>query len=59
MAVLGTWRSDTEFLLDVNLFPNITRILFVIRFVGARAELDVTDTTGSFHDVHLSGAVHD
>jgi hypothetical protein len=59
MAVSGTWRSDTEFLLDVNLYPNITRILFAIRFVGARVELDVTDTTGSFHDVHLSGEVHE
>jgi CubicO group peptidase (beta-lactamase class C family) len=59
MAVSGTWRSDTEFLLDVNLFPNITRILFTIRFVGDRAELDVTDTTGSFHDVNLSGVAPD
>ena len=59
MAVSGTWRSDTEFLLDVNLVPNITRILCAIRFVGDRAELDVTDTTGSFHGVKLTGLAHE
>ncbi len=59
MAVSGTWRSDTEFLMDVNLFPDITRLLFVMRFVGARVEVSLTDTTGSFHDLQLSGMSHD
>ena len=59
MAVSGKWRSDTEFLLDLNLFPNITRILFAIRFVGNRAEIDATDLTGSFLGLHLSGLAND
>lgn len=59
MAVSGMWRNDTEFQLEINLFPNITRMLFAIRFVGARAELDVTDTTGSFHGLHLIGLADD
>ena len=59
MAVSGKWRSENELVLDVNLFPNITRILFTIRFVGDRAELDVTDTTGSFQSVRFSGVARD
>ena len=59
MAISGAWRSDTEFLLDVNLFPNITRFLFVMRFVGERVELDATETTGSIHGLQLSGTAHD
>ena len=59
MAVSGTWRSDEEFLLDVNLYPNITRFLFTIRFAGARAKLNVIDTTGSLHDLRLSGLARD
>ena len=59
MAVSGKWQNGMEFLLDVNLYPNITRILFTIRFDGGRAELEVTDTTGSFHGLKLSGIAPD
>ncbi len=59
LAASGRWRSNAEFLLDVNLVPNITRILFAIRFEGNRAEVDATDTTGSFDGLHLSGLAHE
>ena len=59
MAVSGKWQGENEFLLDVNLVSNITRILLTIRFAGDRAELDVTDTTGSFHGLKLSGLARD
>jgi hypothetical protein len=59
MAVSGTWKSGNSFLLDVNLYPNITRILFTIRFDGDHAELEVTDTTGSFNGLKLSGIARD
>ena len=33
----------------------LTRLQFAIRFVGRLAEVSVTDTTGSIHDLQLSG----
>ncbi len=55
MAVLGGWRGESEFGLDVDLVSNITHILITLRYSGDAVEAELRDATGSFNGVKVRG----
>jgi CubicO group peptidase (beta-lactamase class C family) len=55
LGTRGNWRSETDFLLDVDLIGDISHLQFEFHFTGAdRAVVDLKDTTGSIPDMKLT-----